>query len=83
MFNNTDIYEDEDDAVVAAFFLAVLASILSAREARNERRQPHRLYLRWGELLPNPRVGTPWQRLWDSQEDCTFITTMGFDVATF
>ncbi|KAH9000055.1 hypothetical protein EDB92DRAFT_1757627, partial [Lactarius akahatsu] len=42
-----------------------------------------RLYLRRGELLPNPHVGTPWQRLWESQEDRAFITMMGFDVATF
>ncbi|KAF8799597.1 hypothetical protein BYT27DRAFT_7058723, partial [Phlegmacium glaucopus] len=35
------------------------------------------------ELMPNPRVDTPWQRLWASQEDRAFITTMGFDVATF
>jgi hypothetical protein len=85
MFNNNDlfedIYEDEDAAALALF--TVTSSILTAREARNERRQPHRLYLCRAELLPNPRIGTPWQRLWDSQEDRAFITTMGFNVATF
>jgi hypothetical protein len=82
-FNNADIYEDEDNAAAAAFFTIIIISILQAHEARNEQRQRHRLYLRRGELLPNPRIGTPWQRLWESQEDRAFITTMGFDVATF
>lgn len=82
MFNDTDTYEDEDTAA-AALLAIIITSVLAAREARNERRQPHRLYLRRGELLPNPRVGTPWQRLWDNQEDRAFITTMRFDVATF
>ncbi|KAN0137257.1 hypothetical protein V8E53_004967 [Lactarius tabidus] len=85
MFNNDDlfedIYEDEDAAALALF--TVTSSISAAREARNVRRQSHRLSLCRAELLPNPRIGTPWQRLRDSQEDRPFITTMGFDVATF
>ncbi|KAH9040048.1 hypothetical protein EDB85DRAFT_1926822, partial [Lactarius pseudohatsudake] len=46
----------------------------------NDANQPHRLYLRWGELLPNPRIGKGC--VWESQEDRALITTMGFDVAT-
>ncbi|KAF8221910.1 hypothetical protein L208DRAFT_1044873, partial [Tricholoma matsutake] len=42
-----------------------------------------RLYLHDQELLPNPCIGTPWQVLWSSQNDCAFITTMGFNVVTF
>ncbi|KAJ3925763.1 MAG: hypothetical protein NXY57DRAFT_1051627 [Lentinula lateritia] len=34
-------------------------------------------------LLPNPRIESPWIRLWKGQENRAFITTMGFDVATF
>ncbi|KAI5991706.1 hypothetical protein F5J12DRAFT_786347 [Pisolithus orientalis] len=34
-------------------------------------------------LLPNPCISTPWQKLYESQDDWAFITTMGFDVETF
>ncbi|KAG0695299.1 hypothetical protein DFH29DRAFT_1072537 [Suillus ampliporus] len=34
-------------------------------------------------LLPNPRMSTPWQALFASQNDRAFITTMGFEVETF
>ncbi|KAI0726542.1 hypothetical protein C8Q72DRAFT_765923, partial [Fomitopsis betulina] len=40
-------------------------------------------YLTRTELLPDPCIDTPWQRLWESQNNHTFITTMGVDVATF
>ncbi|KAJ3720698.1 hypothetical protein C8R42DRAFT_643072 [Lentinula raphanica] len=33
--------------------------------------------------MPNPRIDSPWIRLWEGQEDRAFITTMGFDVQTF
>ncbi|KAJ3974248.1 hypothetical protein EV361DRAFT_756281, partial [Lentinula raphanica] len=36
-----------------------------------------------GDLLPNPRVATPWQRLYETRSNRSFITTMGIDVATF
>ncbi|KAG0702432.1 hypothetical protein DFH29DRAFT_758555, partial [Suillus ampliporus] len=45
--------------------------------------QPRRLYLCRAQLLPNPRMSTPWQALFASQSDLAFITTMGFDVETF
>ena len=48
-----------------------------------ERRRERRLYLVRDDLLENPREGTPWQALNSSKNDRAFITTMGFDVATF
>ena len=77
--------EEEEEAAAAAAFAVLLYQLLAARQARTEQRRAHshRLYLCRRELLPNPRVGTPWQRLWASQDDRAFITTMGFDVATF
>jgi hypothetical protein len=36
-----------------------------------------------GDLLPNPRLSTPWQALYSGQNDRAFITTMGLDVFTF
>lgn len=35
------------------------------------------------DLLPDPRRATPWQALYQSQNDRAYITTMGFNVATF
>jgi hypothetical protein len=48
-----------------------------------ENRRPRRQYLGRRALLPNPRFGTPWIRLYTSYEDRAFITTMGVDTATF
>ena len=78
-----DLYVEEDETMAAAMFAIVLDRVQAARQARILRRRPHRLYLCRRELLPNPHAGTPWQRLWSTQEDHAFITTMGFDVATF
>ncbi|KIJ43451.1 hypothetical protein M422DRAFT_60318 [Sphaerobolus stellatus SS14] len=35
------------------------------------------------QLLRNPRVATPWRKLFHSQNNRAFFATMGFDVATF
>ena len=48
-----------------------------------ENRYPHRQYLGWMSLLPNPCIGTPWIHLYDCHEDCAFITTMGVDTSMF
>ena len=80
---NLEDEEDEEAANAAAWLASLITGILATHEAQNEQRHEHRLYLRRGELLPDPRIATPWQRLWESQQDRAFITTMGFDVATF
>ena len=46
-------------------------------------RRPRRQYLGRMNLLPNPRIGTPWTRLYQNHEDRAFITTMGVDTSTF
>ena len=48
-----------------------------------ENRRPCRQYLGRTALLPNPRIGTPWTRLYANHEDRAFITTMGVDTSTF
>jgi hypothetical protein len=67
----------------AALAIILLVGIELSRQARAHRRNSSRLYLRHPQLLPNPRINTPWQRLYESQDDRAFITTMGFDVETF
>ena len=80
---DTRFYKEEDNAAAATLFAIITTLILEACEARNKQHQWHQLYLCRQELILNPRVGTPWQRLWESQNDHAFIMTMGFDVATF
>ena len=64
--------------LVAIFTYGHLAHLLRA-----EGRRKHRLYLCRPELLPNPRIGSSWQSLYQSQTDRAFITTMGIDTRTF
>jgi hypothetical protein len=78
---NDDDNEDED--MFATVLVIILLHILEGRATRIQRRNANRLYLRRQDLLPNPRTGTPWQVLWSGQNDRAFITTMGFNVATF
>ncbi|KAJ8503054.1 hypothetical protein ONZ45_g11200 [Pleurotus djamor] len=79
------LWDDDDDelALIAAFVATIVAGALIAHSNRVRDRNPSRLYLCRPQLLPNPRVDTPWQRLYASQDDRAFITTMGVDVATF
>ena len=76
--------DDPGDETLATILLAViLACGCQSRLLRAEGRQRHRLYLCRPELIPNPRIGSPWQALYQSQSDRAFITTMGLDTATF
>jgi len=43
----------------------------------------HCTYLTRPELLLNPQEESAWQRLYQSQSDRAFITTMGFNIAAF
>jgi len=78
---NPEDDEEGDRPLMALACLAASVEIMRLERARI--RNPSRLYLTRSNLLPNPRYGTPWQRLYASQSDRAFITTMGFDVATF
>ncbi|KAJ7653534.1 hypothetical protein DFH06DRAFT_1133698 [Mycena polygramma] len=76
--------ELEDGRLMAGTAMAVvLLGVVEAHRLRTERRKPSRLYLCRPQLLPNPRWSTPWQVLCMSRNDRAYITTMGFDVATF
>ncbi|KAF7800313.1 hypothetical protein EIP86_011562, partial [Pleurotus ostreatoroseus] len=72
--------DDEEDNILAAASFVVARAALN-RQAKSDARR--RLYLTRPELLPNPRQATPWQQLFESQNDRAFITTMGIDVDTF
>ena len=75
---------DDDDQEQLATSLAILfAGMEASHYERIRRRNPSRLYLTRPQLLPDPRFHTPWQRLRASRNDRAYITTMGFDIATF
>lgn len=74
-----DNNEAARDAVLAG--AAIYLSALGNQQHRSGERR--RLYLVRNELLPNPRRDTPWQRLFASNSDRAYITTMGIDVETF
>ncbi|KAF8222912.1 hypothetical protein L208DRAFT_1412683, partial [Tricholoma matsutake] len=58
------------DHAVSAIALA-LVGVEHAHQLRVQQHQPSHLYLCRGQLLPNPRIGTPWQALYDSHSDRT------------
>ncbi|KAJ3927483.1 MAG: hypothetical protein NXY57DRAFT_1050971 [Lentinula lateritia] len=76
--------DEEDEDKPRLLLLATLVSGVFDHEAERVRcHNPSRLYLTCPQLLPNPQIESPWIRLWKGQENRAFITTMGFDVATF
>ena len=77
--------EEEDVRLlqVAAVGVLVYAGAEESRRLRVERRWAHRTYLTRPELQPHPREESAWQRLYHSQNDRAFITTMGFNIAAF
>lgn len=75
--------EDLQEQQLVALAVLMLVGAEESHRLRAERRLAHRTYLTRPELLPNPRVATPWQKLYHSQNDRAFITTMGFNVASF
>ncbi|KAL0946034.1 hypothetical protein HGRIS_012309 [Hohenbuehelia grisea] len=80
------LWDDDGEELLQAqalCALTLLVGVLEAHEQSVRRRNPSRLYLCRPQLLPNPRIGTPWQQLHASQSDRAFITTMGFDIETF
>jgi hypothetical protein len=72
----------DDDERLMVLAAAIIAGSEVSQQERIDTRHPHRLYLCRPQLLPNPRINTPWKVLYDSQHDRAFITTMGVDVPT-
>ena len=74
---------EEDLEMRVALACVLVLRIEDARTQRAHRRNESRLYLHRPQLMPFPRVESAWQCLYESQDDCTFIMTMGVDVETF
>jgi hypothetical protein len=74
---------DFEDLLASALLVAIFTYGYLSRLLRVEGRRRHRLYLCRPELVPNPRIGSPWQFLHQSQSDRAFMTTMGINTVTF
>jgi hypothetical protein len=74
---------DEEQQLAGSAMAIISLGAIEAHRLRTERRQPSRLYLCRPQLLRNPRGATAWQVLRRTRNDQAYITTMGFDVATF
>ena len=77
---------DDDEEALDQVCLLTTVLVVGSNEDHAwlvENRRPRRQYLGRMNLLPNPRVGTPWTRLYENREDRAFITTMGIDTPTF
>ncbi|KIK52702.1 hypothetical protein GYMLUDRAFT_250962 [Collybiopsis luxurians FD-317 M1] len=76
--------EEEEQQLLDLIILAAVAfGILNNEDECIRRMNPSCLYLTRPQLMPHPCLESPWIRLWQGQDDCAFITTMGLDVATF
>jgi hypothetical protein len=75
---------EDDHQLQLAFAVGIMyAGAEEARLDRSDLRHSSRLYLCRAQLLPNPRIDTPWVQLHRSRSDRAYITTMGIDVACF
>ena len=83
MEEDEDIAAQDDLYTMQISTAALLMLAESGQQAWVDKQHDTRNYLCRAQLLPNPRVGTPWQALFRSRNDRAYITTMGFDVATF
>jgi len=70
------LFDDDDDDIELIAAHATLQNCL--RIARRKR-----AYLTRTALCPNPRINTPWQFLYHSQDNRAFINTMGVDCTVF
>ncbi|KIK65157.1 hypothetical protein GYMLUDRAFT_240466 [Collybiopsis luxurians FD-317 M1] len=74
----------EDEEQLNLLILATLVfRVLGQENAHIQQRNPSHLYLTCPQLMLNPHLESPWIHLWKGQNNCAFITTMGFDVVTF
>jgi hypothetical protein len=72
---------DLKEEIIAPF--AIGYGLQHRRLEKNARRKLRRRYLTRADLLPDPRVNTPFQAVRNARNDRAYITTMGVDVATF
>jgi hypothetical protein len=81
-----DALEDEyeqDEQHTRYLLAAMVAGVDEHEMLRQQRARGNRTYLVRSDLMQNPRIGTPWQRLLANANDRSFIHTMSIDVDTY
>ncbi|KAG2755630.1 hypothetical protein P692DRAFT_20869012 [Suillus brevipes Sb2] len=76
---NYALAASDDDEILELQAIVAGLLFLSAEEVRLSKirtHNPSRLYLCRPQLLPNPRVMTPWTQLYESYDNRSYITTM-------
>jgi hypothetical protein len=79
--NQASFYEDTLIEAAAALSVVLILGDEAGCVSKATRRNPSHLYLRCPQLLPNPRLISPWQQLYESVD--AYITIMGVDIDTF
>ena len=77
--NEEEAKDDHNRAMQAVAATLICAGAKESHLAHIQNRLPSRLYLCCPQLLPNPHINTPWQALYRSRNNHTYITMMGFD----
>ncbi|KAG9087331.1 hypothetical protein FRC07_012847 [Ceratobasidium sp. 392] len=75
--------EDDPDARNRQIVIIIMVYAILKHKQLPARKRRRTVHLRRPELMPNPRVESPWQSLYHSRQDSAFIVTMGIDVETF
>ncbi|KAJ7226867.1 hypothetical protein GGX14DRAFT_385658 [Mycena pura] len=78
-----DEFDNSDQHLAGTGIAIILLGAINAHTRRIARRKQNRVYLCRLQLLPYPRLCSPWQVLYLSGSDRAYITTMGVDVTTF
>ncbi|KAI6140193.1 hypothetical protein BKA82DRAFT_4332059 [Pisolithus tinctorius] len=82
-FDEETLAEDEESYQMGLCAAAMVIAAELGEQLCIDSCHESRFYLCCSQLLPNPCMSTPWQKLYESQDDWAFIMTMGFDVETF
>ncbi|KAJ3744966.1 hypothetical protein DFH05DRAFT_1524574 [Lentinula detonsa] len=61
--------QEEDLLNTIASILAIVSGVLDHENEHIRRRNPMRLYLTRSQLMPDPRIESPWVRLWEGQNN--------------
>ncbi|KAF8151418.1 hypothetical protein B0H34DRAFT_801167 [Crassisporium funariophilum] len=81
--NDANYAADNEQYTTQLSAAVLVAGAEAGRLIRSEQRLETQSYLCRPQLPPNPRYATAWEALHSSRSDRAYITTMGFDVATF
>jgi hypothetical protein len=81
LLHDSELEAVEEDECRQLSLIAVIL-IASIQQSTAARKLCRRYFIRTN-LLPNPKLNTPWTHLYDSKSDRAFMTTMGVNTELF